>query len=153
MGNFILCAWLLRTFIETNTMLKKIFQYVMGVGFIVAGIMHFAKPAGYVKMVETYLPYPLVMIYISGAAEMLGGLGLMIPVTRRLAAFGLIFLLIAIFPANIYMALNPQRWPDTPAWLLYARLPIQLILIYLANLYTQTSNKFYAERGKEQPIQ
>jgi uncharacterized membrane protein len=122
-------------------MAKKIWLYVMGAGYIVAGLIHFLKPGGYVKMVEDYLPYPLAMIYISGIAEMAGGLGLMIPFTRRAAAIGIILLLLAIFPANIYMALYHAKWPDTPVWLLWARLPIQFVLLYLAYIYVRKDPK------------
>jgi uncharacterized membrane protein len=134
-------------------MLKKVFMYFMGVVYILAGINHFWHPDFYMKMVETFLPYPLTMIYISGIAEVAGGLGLMIPVTRRLAAFGLVFLLIAIFPANLYMAIAHDKFPEFSPWALYGRLPLQLALIYLANIYTKTSQAFYGERTKEQPIQ
>ncbi len=132
---------------------KKVFLYFMGAVYIVAGINHFWHPDPYLKMVESFLPYPLAMIYISGIAEVACGLGLMIPVTRRLAAFGLIFLLLAIFPANIYMAMAHDKWPEIPVWILYARLPLQLVLLYLANIYTKTSSSFYGEKRKEQPIQ
>lgn len=134
-------------------MLKKVLLYIMATVYVAAGIMHFVKPAPYLKMVETYLPAPLAMIYLSGIAEILCGLGLMIPQTRRMAAFALVLLLIAIFPANIYMAVAHDRWPDIPVWVLYARLPLQLLLIWLANLYTKTSNTFYGERGSKQPTQ
>jgi uncharacterized membrane protein len=117
-------------------MVRKIWMYVMGLGYIVAGVNHFWHPDGYIKLVEAFLPYPLAMIYISGAAELAGGLGLMIPATRRAAAWGLILLLLAIFPANVYQAIHHEQWPDTPVWLLWARLPIQPILIFLAYLYT-----------------
>ena len=133
-------------------MLKTGFAYFMAIAYIVAGINHFWHPDPYVKMIDSFLPYPLALIYISGIAEIACGVGLMIPATRRLAAFGLIFLLLAIFPANIYMAVAHDRWPEIPVWMLYARLPIQLVLLFLANLYTRTSNTFYGERSKEQPI-
>ena len=133
-------------------MLKTGFAYFMAIVYIVAGINHFWHPDPYVKMIDSFLPYPLALIYISGIAEIACGVGLMIPATRRLAAFGLIFLLLAIFPANIYMAVAHDRWPEIPVWMLYARLPIQLVLLFLANLYTRTSNTFYGERSKEQPI-
>ena len=143
----------LRKFHKAKNMLKKVFLYIMATVYVVAGIMHFMKPAPYLRMVETYLPAPLAMVYISGIAEILCGIGLMIPRTRRIAAFALILLLIAIFPANIYMAVAHDRWPDIPVWVLYARLPLQLLLIWLANVYTKTSNTFYGERSAQQPIQ
>jgi len=132
-------------------MLKKIFLYVMGVVYVAAGIIHFVKPEPYLKMVE-FLPYPLALVYISGIAEILLGIGLMIPATTRYAAFGIILLLLAITPAHIYMLMAHEKWPEIPVVLLWLRLPLQLVLIYLANLYTKTSQAFYGERTKEQPI-
>ena len=86
-------------------------------------------------MVENFLPYPLAIVYISGVIEILLGIGVCIPETRQLAAIGIILLLIAIFPANINMALHPERWKFSKT-MLYLRLPLQLVLIYWAWLYT-----------------
>lgn len=75
----------------------------------------------------------------SGVAEMLGGLGLILPVTRRAAAWGLIALLVAVFPANLNMAVNhlPLGTSSVPAWALWARLPLQLVLIAWAWWFTR----------------
>jgi len=120
--------------------LKQLFLYIMAIAYVLAGINHFWHPDFYIKMIEAFLPWPLGIIYISGIAEIAGGIGLLIPATRRYAAFALIFLLISIFPANIYMAMHPQQWPELSPWALYLRLPLQLVLIYLVNLYTTQAN-------------
>ena len=110
--------------------------YVMGLFYVGAGFNHFWHPGFYKKMIEGFLPYPMAIIYISGAIEILLGILVCIPETRRLAAFGIILLLLAVFPANINMALNPKDWNFSPLSL-YLRLPLQIVLIYWAYLYTR----------------
>ena len=97
-----------------------------------AGFLHFVRPAPFVKIVPPFLPHPFAMVYISGAAEIAGGLGLLIPFLRRAAAWGLVALLIAVFPANIYMALDRVQVTvaPLPVWTLWARLPLQLVLMW-----------------------
>ena len=109
---------------------------VMGVLYILAGINHFRNPRFYLKMLEGFLPYPNALNIISGAAEIILGIGLMIPATRSISAWGIILLLIAIFPANINMALHTEQWKFSPV-ALYVRLPIQLLLIWWAYQYTK----------------
>jgi uncharacterized membrane protein len=105
---------------------------ILGTLFVFAGSMHFVSPEPYLTMMPPYLPWPLALVYISGVAEILGGVGVMIPVTRRAAGWGLIALLVAIFPANIHMALHPETtfaagWSPWVGWL---RLPLQAVMIY-----------------------
>jgi uncharacterized membrane protein len=85
-------------------------------------------------MMPAVLPAPWELVYISGIAEILGGLGLVLPATRRLAAWGLIALFIAVFPANLNMALHhlPLGTREVPSWALWARLPLQGVLIWWA---------------------
>lgn len=105
--------------------------------FILAGAAHFASPAVYLQIMPPFLPWPMALIYLSGGAEILGGVGILFSRTRKLAGIGLIALLIAVFPANIYAALhgaNLSGW-QVPVWLLWVRLPLQALLIgwvYLA---------------------
>jgi uncharacterized membrane protein len=116
--------------------MKRFFLYLFGTLFILAGINHFWSPAFYEKMLVGFLPYPSTLNYLSGAAEILGGVGLMLPDTRKFAAWGLIVLLIAVFPANINMALHHEQW-DFSAAMLYLRLPLQFLLIWWAYQYTK----------------
>lgn len=90
-------------------------------------------------MIPAWLPMPLMLVYVSGAAEVAGGLGLVFPATRRWAAWGLIALFVAVFPANLNMALNdiPLGEHHLPTWLLWARLPFQLVLIAWAGLFVR----------------
>jgi uncharacterized membrane protein len=114
-------------------------RIILAVLFLVAGSLHFITPQLYLRIVPPYLPTPLILVYISGAAEILGGLGLLAPMTRQLAAWGLIALLIAVLPANIYMATAHLRMPGVmgQSWAQWLRVPLQLPLIYWAWLYTR----------------
>ena len=84
----------------------------------------------------TYLPWHYALVIISGIAEVVLGIGLLIPQTSNFAAWGLIALLIAIFPANIHMATHPELYPDIPVVALWIRLPVQFLLILWAFWYT-----------------
>jgi uncharacterized membrane protein len=99
--------------------------------FVGTGAMHFLRPEPYVKIMPPFIPLALTMVYISGAAEIAGGLGLIVRPLRRVAGWGLVALLIAVFPANIYMALDRVQVTANPLplWLLWARLPLQVVLI------------------------
>ena len=107
--------------------------------FVWVGVMHFLRPGRFVQITPEILPYRKELVLISGAFEILGGLGLLIPKTRRLAGKGLIALLIAVFPANINMAVNKIDFGFIPQWVLWARLPLQFLLIYLVNLISKES--------------
>jgi uncharacterized membrane protein len=110
-------------FRRTRTFLR----WLLGVVFVVAGIGHFVAPGIYLTIMPPALPWPLALIYISGVAEILGGLGVLLPVTRKLAGWGLIILLVAVFPANIYAAVHGVG--TIPPWILWARLPWQIVFI------------------------
>lgn len=100
-----------------------------------AGVMHFARQQFFVDIVPAWLPAPVLLVQISGVFEILGGLGLLVPQTRRFAALGLIALFVAVFPANINMAVNhitPTGAPPMAAWMPWARLPLQGALIWWA---------------------
>jgi uncharacterized membrane protein len=115
-------------------------RVILGLLFIISGSLHFIAPQPYVKIVPPYLPAHLPIVYISGAAEILGGIGLLLPSTRQAAAWGLVVLLIAILPANIYMATAHLPAPGVmgQSWAQWLRVPLQLPLIYWAWLYTRT---------------
>lgn len=92
--------------------------------FIAAGINHFVSPGVYLKIMPDYLPWPLPLVYVSGFFELLGGVGLAVPRMRRAAGWGLIALLVAVFPANVDMLMNADQFPTIPVWALVARLPL-----------------------------
>jgi uncharacterized membrane protein len=97
---------------------------LLGIFFIGAGVNHFTMPGFYRKIVPPGMGDPATLVAVSGVAEIAGGLGVFVPRTRRAAGVGLIALLAAVFPANVYMARNPARFGQ-PRWVLYARLPLQ----------------------------
>ena len=105
--------------------------------FILAGPLHFFFTDTYVRAMPPYLPAPRFLVQLSGVFEVLGGLGILYPPTRRFAAWGLVALLIAVEPANLQMALDHARWRTIPEWALWLRVPLQLPLIYWAWLYTR----------------
>jgi len=119
--------------------LKVVLRWVLALLMIGGGINHFLAPAPYVAMMPEALPWHLELVYVSGVFEILGGLGLLIPATRRLAAWGLIALLLAILPANLNMAINhlPLAGKHVPQWALWARLPLQAVLIAWAWWFTR----------------
>jgi uncharacterized membrane protein len=100
--------------------------------YAVAGTLHFVKTEAYLRIMPPYVPWHLSMVRISGVFEILGGLGLLVSQLRRTAAWGLVALLIAVFPANIYMATNPvEAGAASIAPLIrWGRLPIQLLLAW-----------------------
>jgi uncharacterized membrane protein len=108
--------------------------------FLLSGGFHFLAPQVYLKIMPPYLPAPTALVYLSGAAEMLGGAGLLIPSARRYAAWGLVVLLIAVLPANVYMATAHLAIPGVmgQSWAQWLRIPLQAPLIYWAWLYTRT---------------
>ncbi len=116
--------------------LKPILKYLLAALFVLAGFNHFINPAFYLKIMPLYLPWHLLLVYVSGAFEIgLGGL-LLVPKFTPIAAWGLIALLVAVFPANIHMAVNHQLFPEYRAMALWLRLPLQLILMAWAYWYT-----------------
>lgn len=108
--------------------MRQLSVYLIAALFLVAGIMHFLKTDAFVTIYPDYLPAPKEMVYLSGIFEIAGAIGFTIKGTRIVAAFGLILLLVAVFPANVNMAVNADRF-GFPAWVLWARLPLQLLLI------------------------
>ena len=121
---------------KMNT-LRAVLKWILGLLFVVAGVNHFLMPQTYVAIMPPYLPGPVTLVYLSGAAEVLLGAMLLIPRFQTFAAWGLIALLIAIFPANLHMALNPGEFPDIPPAALWIRLPLQAVLVAWAYWFTR----------------
>jgi uncharacterized membrane protein len=111
-------------------MLKRVLRWLLALFFVLAGLNHFRTPTLYLGMMPPWLPWPSAANAIAGAAEVLGGIGLLPPRSRRAAGWGLIALLIAVFPANLHVALE-GRMPGlnvSPA-VLWFRLPFQAVFI------------------------
>ncbi|TLU99419.1 DoxX family protein [Dyadobacter luticola] len=117
--------------------MKEIGMYVMALTYLTAGIMHFVRPGVFVKIVPHNLPSPLLLVYLSGICEMIFSLMLVIPQTRHLGAWLIILLLIAVFPANIQMAMDFYHQKNPYLWVSILRLPLQFVLIGWAWLYTR----------------
>ncbi|MGA0559106.1 DoxX family protein [Larkinella sp. VNQ87] len=100
-----------------------------------SGLLHFFYPEPYLRIMPPYIPYHRLMVILSGIAELALGIGLLFPETRSLSAWGLILLLIAVFPANLYMATS-DRFESIPAWIRWGRLPLQGVLIWWAWRFT-----------------
>jgi uncharacterized membrane protein len=99
--------------------------------FLTSGTLHFARPALFRAIVPPQFGHEVELVAISGVAEIAGGLGLLYGPTRRPAAYGLVALLLAVWPANWYMAIVAGRYAAVaPAWLLWARVPLQVPLIW-----------------------
>jgi len=115
--------------------IKLVLLYAMCAAYVLAGIGHFKNPKMYLQIMPHYIPYPEAMVAISGVAEIILGLGLFFPLTRGVSAYGVIALLVAVFPANIYMLqLGGARF-GMANWLLWVRLPLQFVLIAWAAWY------------------
>lgn len=115
--------------------LKTFSYYFFGVLYILAGALHFINPEFYLKIMPPYLPWHLPLIYLSGIAEIVLGIGLLLPKSREMAAWGVIALLILVFPANIYLAFSEsaQEALGTSQFIaLWVRFPIQGLLIAIA---------------------
>lgn len=119
-------------------MLRTVFRLLLALLVIFAGTMHFLRSDIFVAIVPDYLPAHLALVYISGVCEILGGIGLLIPKVQRAAAWGLLALFIAVFPANVHMAIHqiPFNGVVYPVFG-WVRLPLQAVLIYWAYVMTK----------------
>jgi uncharacterized membrane protein len=114
---------------------RAVLRAVLGVAMIGIGVVHFVQPEPFVRIVPSWLPAPLVLVWVSGVFEVLGGVGLFVPRARRVAGLGLCALYVAVFPANVNMAVNHLTFDGVtpvPPVLLWGRLPLQAVLIALA---------------------
>ena len=112
--------------------IKTISIIIMSLFYIGAGINHFINPAWFVRIVPPILPFKIAIVYISGISEIILGSLLIFPRTRFIAGWGLILLLLAVYPANIYVALTNGKAMDTTPMMAWGRLPFQFVFIGLA---------------------
>ena len=111
---------------------KKLVLFGLSTFFIYTGIHHFVNPGFYLSIMPPAFPLHTEAVYISGFFEVVGGVCVLIPRLRKIAGWGLVALLVAVYPANIYMAITPETFPDFPVALLYARLAFQFVFFYWA---------------------
>jgi uncharacterized membrane protein len=117
--------------------LKVLMKWLLGLLFVLAGVLHFVRPDLYVRIMPPYLPWHRELVYLSGLCEVVLGALLLVRRTTTAAAWGLIALLIAVFPANVHMAVNAELYPTIPPVLLWLRLPLQGVLIAWAYWFTR----------------
>ncbi|UJR86577.1 DoxX family protein [Sandaracinus amylolyticus] len=109
--------------------MRGVMLVLLAVSFVSAGVMHFVIEPTFTAMVPPFLPAPRVLVWISGIAEIALGIATLVPRLRPYAGWGLVALLIAVFPANVYMVFDDTPAIDAPRWALWARLPIQAVLV------------------------
>ncbi|WP_101758148.1 DoxX family protein [Oceanicoccus sp. KOV_DT_Chl] len=103
---------------------------IIALFFLGGGVGHFIFVDFFVQSMPDYLGYHKELVLISGVFEILGGVGILIPKTRVVAAYGLLALIVAVYPANINMALHPERYQDISVLFLYIRLPLQFLMLW-----------------------
>ena len=118
-----------------NLGLTIVFAWFMG-----GGITHFTNPDFFVSIMPPWISWQLEIVYISGVFEILGAIGILIPVLRQWAGNGLLLLVACVTPANVHMWMNPELFPDVPALMLSIRLVIQVILLWVIWASTRMSN-------------
>ena len=111
--------------------MKIALRWLLAGSMVAIGVAHFIEPDAFVRIMPPWVPWHLAMVYLSGLFEVLGGVGLLPKRTRAAAGWGLIALFVAVFPANLHMALNdiPLGAEPLPSWVLWARLPFQAVFI------------------------
>ena len=113
---------------------RTIVRWLTAASFVAIGVLHFTHDTIFVRIMPPALPYPLELVWISGVFEILGGIGLLVPFSRRFAGWGLLALLVAVFPANVHMAVNevylPVDWLEQTRTGLWLRLPFQLVIAW-----------------------
>jgi uncharacterized membrane protein len=108
---------------------------VQSLFYVASGINHFWHQNFYLHIMPDHYSHPLALVRLSGVAEIFGGLGLLLPATRRFSAVGIALMLVAFFDVHLFMLRHPARFPEAPAWVLWARIPLQFVLIAWALYY------------------
>ncbi|UVW33818.1 DoxX family protein [SAR92 clade bacterium H455] len=129
--------WAIDSMQLPRSWVKRFFLFLLSAFFTYAGFHHLLAPDFYVSIMPPWIPGHLALVYISGVFEIMGGIGVLIPRFRALAGIGLVALLIAVYPANLYMAFNPELFPDIPVVALYVRLALQFVAFYWAYSVTR----------------
>ena len=134
----------------------KLARILIGAFFVFAGVMHFVNPGIYLEMMPDWIPLHGPAVFWSGVAELVGGLALFFDRTARLGGVWLILVLIAVYPANVQMALDPDSVPwvvrnEIPGWVLWLRLPLQPLLGYAIWIVTKDVGRTEAQPGPSSP--
>ena len=134
----------------TMQKLRAPLRVTLAAALVGVGVLHFVNPEPFIRIVPPALGDARLLVYVSGVFEVLGGVGLMVPRTRRAAAWGLILLYLAVFPANIYMAMEGIQLDPAnpmPSWVAWARLPFQAVFIAWAYCFTRPEPAGSTEAG------
>jgi uncharacterized membrane protein len=119
------------------SLLYRIGLVTQAIFYVAAGVNHFWHTGMYVAIMPPHYSHPVTLVQISGVAEILGGVGLLLPQIRRFAAWGIIAMLVVYFDVHVFMAMHPERFATIPVWLLYGRIPLQFVLIAWAAVYAK----------------
>jgi uncharacterized membrane protein len=134
------CAWItISLALKENILVRQLSLYSMSILYTLAGVNHFWHKTIYLTLMPTWLGYHEMLVLLSGAFEVLLGLLLLPLRTRRVTAWGIVLLLLAVFPTNVQMMLNYLHTQQPYAWLTIARLPLQGLLIWWAYGFTKTN--------------
>jgi uncharacterized membrane protein len=117
--------------------IRTLSAWIMGLAYIAAGINHFRDPVFYLNIMPPYIPEHALMVQLSGVAEIVLGVMVLFPATRKLAAWGIIAMLIIFMTVHIHMVLNPQLFKNVSEVFLWLRIPLQFLLILWAFWYTR----------------
>lgn len=128
-----------RDCIEAEMTTRNKTPLVQGTIYIAAGMNHFWHPDFYVHLMPDHYRDPRPLVLFTGLAEMAGGVGLLVPATRKAAAIGLVAMLTGFFDVHIYMLQHPERFPAVPKWALWARIPLQFVLMAWAARYARST--------------
>ena len=109
--------------------------YVMAIMYVFAGLMHFVKPKLYMRVMPEYLPNHKALVFWSGIAEILLGIGLCIPVLKVISSYGIIAMLIVFLMVHLYILTGEKASTGIPKWILILRIPLQFGLMYWAWVY------------------
>jgi uncharacterized membrane protein len=105
--------------------------------YVASGINHFWHQNFYLHIMPDHYSYPLALVRLSGVAEIFGGLGLLVPATRRFSAVGIALMLVVFLDVHLFMLRHPARFPEAPAWVLWVRIPLQFVLMAWALYYAR----------------
>ena len=130
-------SYLLRIINFPESLWRKLALLALSAFFITVGIDHFINPDFYLAIMPPMFPLHVEAVYVSGFFEILGGLGLLLSRFRTISGWGLLALLIAVYPANIYMAITPEAFPEIPIYALYLRLALQFLFFFWAYSLTK----------------
>ncbi len=114
---------------------------VQSLFYVASGVNHFRHEAFYLRIMPDHYAHPLPLVQLSGVAEILGGMGLLLPATRRFSAAGIALMLVVFFDVHVYMLRHPGRFPEAPEWLLWVRIPLQFVLIWWALIYARRDER------------